>query len=137
MDKDRIVEVIGVGFQVAVTVEDIEDMMVTALEGGIGYWACLDNSGAEFSNAPDDETISETAARLLLEGKSITLIDEEEGERHELTLKKLLAGFKKWFRDGYDCYDVVTSDGLDMCNFDAECADGVIQTAIFGEIIYG
>ena len=33
------------------TVEDMDDIMTTALEGGIGYWACLDNSTPEWEKA--------------------------------------------------------------------------------------
>ena len=48
------------------TEEDITDIVITALEGGIGYWACLDNTGEEFENAPKEEAVSETTARILL-----------------------------------------------------------------------
>ena len=71
---------IKVELEVMVTAEDIDDIICAALEGGIGYWACLDNSTEEFENAPEEETISETTSRLLKEGKTITLIDEEEDE---------------------------------------------------------
>lgn len=85
---------IKVELEVMVMPEDIDDIICTALEGGIGYWACLDNSTEDFENAPEEETTSETTSRLLKEGKTIMLIDEEEDERHELTLEKLLAGIK-------------------------------------------
>lgn len=130
---------IKVDMEVKVTAEDISDLMVTALEGGIGYWAQLDNSGDEWkkANRPEGECISETAGRLLLEGKTVRLIDEEEEETHELTLDKLLKGIAKWFMDGNDNYGVIAAGELDMCQCDSDCADGIIQTAIFGEIVYG
>ena len=59
---------IKVELEVISDVEDIDDIICTALEGGIGYWACLDNSTEEFENAPKEETVSETS-RLLKEEK--------------------------------------------------------------------
>ena len=50
---------------VRLTDEDIEDIVVTALEGGIGYWACLDNTGKEYEEAPEDEPVSITATKIL------------------------------------------------------------------------
>lgn len=119
------------------TKQDIEDIIVTALEGGIGYWACLDNTSAEFENAPKDEPVSITAARILLNGGELILIDEEENEKYNLTLNKLLNGFKMWYENGYDRYGCISGYCLDFCNFDAICADGVIQFALFNDIVYG
>ena len=53
------------------TEEDVTDLVVGALEGGIGYWSILDNSGKEFTDAPKEEAISETAARILIEDSSM------------------------------------------------------------------
>jgi hypothetical protein len=108
------------------TEEDITDIVVTALEGGIGYWACLDNTGEEFENAPEDEAVSETVARILLNNGSVFFEDEEA--RYELTLEKLLNGIEKYAR---------MNSGIDMDDLDADMADVIVQYAIFCEVIYG
>ena len=139
---------IKVELEVIVMPEDIDDIICTALEGGIGYWACLDNSPEEFGNAPKEETVSETTSILLKGGKTIILIDEEEDERHELTLEKLLAGIKMYLEDKQRPYNILADDlnsagysrgtyELDCCMVDADVADMIIQYAVFGEVVFG
>ena len=114
------------------TDEDMEDIVVTALEGGIGYWACLDNDNKDFENIPEDLATSEWCWRLLKEGKPIRFIDAEdveEGETWWLNLKMLLNGIAKAVEKG-------NWDG-DMDIVDAEVADAIFQYAIFDDIIYG
>lgn len=123
---------------VKVTEEDIDDVMCSAFEGGIGYWACLDNTGEEFENAPDYEPYSETCTKILLKGGVVKLINNEDGKLYTLNLDKLLNGIKRWVEIGGDVYGAVCKDGsLDCGNIDSECADCIIQLALFGEIIYG
>lgn len=111
------------------TEEDITDIVVTALEGGIGYWACLDNTGEEFENAPEEEAVSETVARILLNNGSVFFEDEEDpSARYELTLEKLLNGIEKYANE---------NGGIDMDYLDADMADAIVQYAIFCEVIYG
>lgn len=117
------------------TEEDIENIVVTALEGGVGYWACLDNTGDEYENAPEDEAVSETTTRILLEGGAVHIIDDE-AEMHDLTLQDLLDGVKKYVERGFDVYNVFSGD-CDWVSFDADCADTIFQLALFGEVVYG
>lgn len=138
--KKELQKTIKVELEVTVKLEDIDDIICTALEGGIGYWACLDNSTVDFKNAPEEETISETTSRLLREGKVVTLIDEEEDKRHELTLDKLLAGLKKYMENPKSPYEIIDHERgenlIDCCMVDANVADMIIQYAIFGEVIF-
>lgn len=82
------------------------------------------------------------------EGKTITLIDEEENERHELTLEKLLTGIKMYLEDKQRPYNILADDlnsvgysrgtyELDCCMVDANVADMIIQYAVFGEVVFG
>lgn len=124
--------------EVTVTDENVVDLMVTALEGGIGYWCELQCDGPEWERPERNESISERAAHILLNGGSLTLIDNEDVEEvFELTLEKLLNGFTKWVEEGYDTEGVVEGNELDMCNCDADCADGIVQIALFDDIVYG
>ena len=124
--------------KIGLTAEDIEDIVVTALEGGIGYWACLNNIGEDWENAPKDEAVSETAARLLMEGKKLEFLDEEDRDTvWTMSLDDLLKGIKMFVEEGYDRYGAFVHNEFDGCMFDAEGADIVFQLAMFGEIVYG
>ena len=110
------------------TGDDIENIVVTALEGGIGHWAALDNSTLEWERKPHELPVSQFATQLLLENKGIRLIDEEDEEKSfELTLQKLLAGVEMYIN-----HDTST----DMDDIDAAAADMIFQYALFGEIVY-
>lgn len=114
-----------------VTAQEIEDIMVTALEGGIGYWACLLDDEPEFENKPKNIQTSQYAVELLLLGKTIKFQDAEddEGEIWELTIEKLLAGIAQNTKERpHDCN---IEDGDDIT------ADCIVQYALFGEIVYG
>ena len=123
---------------ISVTDEDITDLIITALEGGIGYWACLDNSGPEFENAAADECVSETSAKIILNNGSLSLIDEEDYDTlYVLTLDKLLDGIRQYVEKGYDRNEVFTGDSVDMGMCDSVCADSIVQLALFDDIVYG
>jgi hypothetical protein len=115
------------------TEKDVENIMVTAIEGGIGYWAKLHNDKPEWSEKPSDEPASTWAAKLLIDGKEVIFseTETEEDDEHELvlTLEKLIKGVelnathRKW--------------DADIDNGDATTADCIVQYAIFNEVVYG
>ena len=114
---------------------DVLDVLCSALYGGIGYWAILDNCTDDFEKAPAEETTEETCARLLLSGKSIRFEDVEGEHTYELTLDKFINGIEKAVND--EGFNIVDDDGeLDCCNIDAIIGDSIVQYAIFGERIY-
>ena len=119
-----------------VTEEDIEDIMCTALEGGINYWAHYDRSDEEYLPYKDydDEPFSELCTRILLSGGWVWLIDEDY---NCLTLDKLLTGIQRWIDGGYDMYGAVDGEELDCGSIDSECADCIIQLALFDDVVYG
>lgn len=139
------------------TPDDFETILTTALEGGIGYWACLDNTTEDWKSArselseelKDNEneydrkpTYEQIMMRLLQSGKAILFEDAEDPENDEcweLTAEKLMTGAlefqaEKMMTTG-DIYDIKSA--IDCGDFDAEDADNVIQYALFGEVIYG
>lgn len=67
----------NISINIKVTDGDVMDIMCSAIEGGIGYWACLDNTTKEFEDAPKDEPYSETCAKILLNGGGIWLMDDD------------------------------------------------------------
>ena len=120
------------------TKTDIEDLIVTALCGGVGYWACLDNSRPEYDKQPKHESVDTWTAKILLNGGKVYFLDEEDRSTvWELTLEKLLDGIKKYIEGGHDRYGAFHGNGIDMGNIDAECADMIFQLALFGEVVYG
>lgn len=109
--------------------QDMEDIVVTAFEGAIGYWACLDNTGAEWDAQDDDSATSEWMWKLLKEGEEIRFLDEEDNnEVYFLTLDKLLDGIDKTISN-------TTWDG-DMDDLDMLVADAIFQYAMLGDIVY-
>lgn len=111
------------------TNQDIDDIMVSALEGGINYWC----SKAEV----DGNYLGEYASEQISRGGSLILYDIEEAEKYSLTKDKFIKGFEKWVLDLQDIYGAVSLDGnVDTGMIDACAADSIIQFAIFGELRY-
>jgi hypothetical protein len=121
-----------VGFvevKIPITTKDIEDVIITAFEGGINYWAGL-RLTADWTPKPLGLPNSEWAAKLIIEGKTVKLYDiEDKATDFELTLKGLLFGIQKYY--------LATNYQIDKENWDAESADCIIQYALFGEIVFG
>lgn len=109
-----------------VTGQDIEDIIVAALEGGIGYWAQLDNTTPDWQGKPSGMPVSLYATQLLLQGHTLVLTDEEDNKGFALTLPHLLKGIGLFVRSGGSIDDV------DACG-----ADAIIQYSVFGELVYG
>ena len=106
-----------------VTPQMIADLMVTAIEGGIGYWAkavtVIRPDGRVDYSDPQSYT-----GTWMMKGKDI-----EDGARWQFTGAEFQARLhlvpQRHLRDW------VTE------NMDADTADVIVQTAAFGEIVYG
>ncbi len=113
------------------TQQDIDDIMVGALEGGITYWC----SSAEVVGG---EYLGEYASDQISRGGSLMLYDAESSDKWELTLEKFLNGVKLWLQNGDDRYHALQKDGtLDTGEIDGEMADLIVQYALFGELVFG
>jgi len=121
---------ISVIHEIKVTQEDIDDIMCSALEGGINYWC----NKAEVVG----EYLGEYASEQISRGGALKLYDAEEDEVYELTLEKLLNGIEKAY-DGNWFMEYGWCDGakLDPCQIDAEVADVIVQLALFDEVVFG
>jgi hypothetical protein len=120
---------------VYLTQQDIDDIMVAALEGGINYWCWRVVVQGDYLG----EYASEQISRV---GKLAVWIDEpfeDDKTCYMLDRDKFLAGFKLWLEKGGDSYDVIDySDGsVDCGQIDATCADEIVQYALFGEVVFG
>jgi len=110
--------------------QDIDDIMVTALEGGINYWC---GRVRPFNN---DYKGGDYASDVISRGGSLILTDvEDEDETWELTKKKFLSGLSKFLVRNSE--PVMDDNTLDCGMIDAEGADMIIQYALFNEIVFG
>lgn len=119
-----------VQIQVQLKEKDVDDIMVGSLEGGCTQYWC---DRVDVKGIPRQEYASQEIAR----GGTLIFHDCEGEKTYELDLEKFLNGFKIWVEKGYDRYNAVSPTEIDCCNIDAECADGIVQCALFGDIIYG
>ena len=121
---------------------DVKDILTDAIEGGIGYWACLRNDLKDWEDAREEcrKELNDTpcycdvAYKLLSTGRSVWFEDaEDEDERYELTWDKLVNGCKQWEEWKHTSLPYA----LEECDFDSEDADCLIQFALFNDIIFG
>lgn len=116
--------------EVEITENDISTIVITGFEGGIGYWSIIDNVGEEWDEKPKDEPTATWGTKLLLEGKSIRLIDvDDENEVWLLTLDKII--------EGYRLNSIHRPFDSDLENGDVTTADCIIQYGLFGKLVYG
>ena len=110
----------------SVSIETLENIVVTALEGGIGYWSVLDNTTKIWDKYDYcDLPCSQAAFELLYNGESLKFYDvEDETEVWQLTWKKLIKGVELF-------------GGVKEEDIDATVADQIIQYALFGKIMFG
>lgn len=109
--------------EATITAEEIENIIVSSLEGASSYWCGLDNTTPEWDNEPEDLPASQYATQLLLEGKTFVLYDiEDEDERWELTLPMPFRIIGAAISRSYNITDDV---------------DEILQLSLFGEVVYG
>lgn len=125
------------------TVGEIKDVITTAVEGGIGYWACLLNDDPIYEKAREDlRKVQEDVFycdiiyKVLEDGNEIKFQDADdldEGEIWSLTWDKLMTGIKIY----EEKYGKSVHKAMEEADFDANDADMIFQYALFGELIYG
>ena len=113
--------------EVNLTQQDIDDIMVTALEGGINYWCRKAKVVGEY--------LGECASEQISRGGTLVLYDAESSDQWELTLEKFLNGVKLYFEQG--CHVQVEDNAIDAGDIDAGDADCIIQFALFGKEVFG
>lgn len=115
---------------VTLTVQDIDDIMVSALEGGITYWCCE-------AEVIEERRVADWGHEQIARNGVLMLHDAEEDSVYELTRDKFLKGFKLWLENGCDYDGAVNGGTVDTGYIDGARADEIIQYAVFGEIVYG
>ena len=116
--------------EIKVTQEDIDDIMCSALEGGITYWCRMAEVVGDY--------LGEYASEQISRGGVLKLYDAEEDDIYTLTLEKLLDGIGQAYEENYfKEYEWCDGKTIDTCQVDAEVADVIVQLALFNEIVFG
>ena len=109
----------------------LNDVIVCAVEGGIGYWSQVRDYRWE---KDDDWNITEASA---------TVVPFDDPKVYKLTwetvedgIRKVLAGTVKVHSSYVGSIAVAAAEG-DAGEIDAELADIIVQAGLFGEVIYG
>lgn len=117
---------------------DIDDIMCTALEGGICYWCDGVTVEGEFLAKYASEQISR-GGRLIFD-LSEPYEDDENGneiEKYTLTKEMFDKGFELYLRENGTKSVTDHKGEFDPCCVDADIADQIVQYALFGEVVYG
>ena len=115
--------------KVSVTANDVETIIVNALEGGSDYWCGIEETNI-IQLKPKGIPYSTWIANALIEGESVMFYDiEDDEEKFTLTLDKLIKGIELNAQNR--SYDSDIHEG------DASTADCILQFALFGELVYG
>ena len=113
-----------------ITEEDIDDIMSTALEGGIYYWCTRVKVEGEY--------LGEYASDQISRGGTLKIYNSEEEAVHQLTREKFTRGLEMYLENSI--YETLyLEEGkykVDVGSIDACAADRIIQYALFGEIVY-
>ncbi len=125
-----------------ITDEQLDEIMCTALEGGITYWCDEAKVVGDY--------LGEYAHEQIARGGQLILSDSEEGKTYELNKEKLLKGLELYLTNGGDAEiasrEIVDTAEvaaatyeytIDTCEVDAVVADEIVQYALFGDVIYG
>jgi hypothetical protein len=110
---------------VILTDDDIDNIMVSALEGGINYWVI-----GKVAPKNDNFNGADYASHAL--SKGATLLVTDENETHELTLDRFLKGYARWA--DWRLAEIGKLWGVQ--HLDAADADCIVQFAIFDEVVY-
>ena len=125
---------ITTNMKVFLTTDDIDDIMVSALEGGINYWV----KDVRFV---ETEKVSSFGYEQIARGGSLMVrpiepLDDADTEVYKLTREKFLHGFQLWLENsGLEC-GAIKNHRIAFGQMDGNRADSIIQYALFGEIVF-
>ncbi len=130
--EDEKKTIFSINFNVVVLDEDIDDIMCSALEGGINYWCDMVDV--------DGEYLGEYASEQISKDGVLILHDAEEDREYILTRGNFLMGLEAYLKRQNTCDFVECVNHelrINTSYIDASMADSIIQYAIFGEEVYG
>ena len=120
--------------RIEISDELIEDILCSAFEGGITYWAdnisCEDRIDMKEVGGWKHEYLTRTKKKV-----AAIHIHAVDGDVRRLTKKSIIDALQKMDTPEYN-YTKALNRILNE-QYDADDADIVVQTACFGEVVYG
>ena len=120
--------------RIEISDELIEDILCSAFEGGITYWAnnisCHDNEDMKKVGGWKHEYLTKTKLK-----NAKLIIHTDDGGEVAMSKKSIIDALQKMDTPEYKytkALNRILNDG-----WDADDADIVVQTACFGEVVYG
>ena len=109
---------------VRVSMEDVQEVLIGAFEGGSNYWL------GKVKVKDKDYKGGDYASDVIGLGGEL-ILTTMEGEKHTLTQDMMIKGFQKYLDNGgmYFPFDSGQADGWTY--------DTILQNALFGEQVYG
>lgn len=125
---------------IKITAEQVNDLMITALEGGSTYWCAAVRATRKENGEIVNVRLKDEATWENFQPFHIRWFDAESDEQFgepdenpegwsdhiEITTKRVNQALSKRL-----------AKGLDIENYDAYCADAWFQELILGEVVYG
>jgi len=117
--------------EIEINDELLQDVIITALEGGSNYWYLLKNFGEHYTDKEDGITTTEHIAKQIVTNPmyKLTIYDIETDEVLGIITQ---SKFKKALQECNDQRDIIING-----SFDAGDADIIFQMAVMGEIQFG
>ena len=122
--------------------EFLADIVICALEGGIGYWAQA-RTYKWWSPTLDGGTAEHVDGMSNAYAVIRVMDDDESNEWLAIDLDLIALGMKRMLAPGFRIRDDIASNvflarkNCDAGEIDAEIADCIVQTGLFGEVEFG
>lgn len=118
--------------KITITDQDIDDIVCTALEGGINYWCDNVEVNGDYLGQYASDQISRN-------GQLKFYVSDPVNDTDMFVMDKemLLKGIRMYLENPNAPYDIIDNASIDTCNVDADVADMIIQYALFDEIVFG
>lgn len=122
----------------------LQDVLTTAIEGGINYWAGVDEY--KWDGLPVGD-----AYAVVVEQEEITT-DEDgfdvypESAKHRVDIDVIAKGIgillekrkdERWKKHYWHQFVIANRTNSDEGDYDADIADQILQAGLFGEVVYG
>lgn len=104
----------------------LADVMTTAIEGGINYWASLDTVS----------TVEDPTEILGWRYDAAYVVDLEDGEEYSISLDTIARGLNRISKIRPDGHIASAHRAMDAGDLDAIDADIIVQYGLFGELVY-
>lgn len=108
--------------------QDVEDILITAMEGGSNYWYYLDTAGKVFERSPEKSLTEDIITAVLEKGEEFDIYDIEEEDQvlGKLSRENIERGIALCLKGGVNPFQ----------DMDAGTADVFFQCAVMGEVVF-